>query len=109
MHPPLGWEVRASQEHHLRLLSTRDAPGSPGLGASFQSASVQGGGGLVLMPPHHQHSKSSGTRYFWVHQETTGSPQTTHSVPHQPQMKRKSTGLLPATSVTLLRTPWPMR
>jgi hypothetical protein len=45
----------------------------------------------VLSPPHHQQVKKSGDRYFCVNQEMIGSSQTTHSVPHQPQMNNAST------------------
>lgn len=49
----------------------------------------------MLSPPQDQHSNSSGTWYFCVHHETTGSPHTTHSAPHQPHTKTKSTNALP--------------
>lgn len=52
----------------------------------------------MLSPPQFQHSKKSGTRYFGVHQETTGSPHTTHSVLHQPHTKTNSTNALPTAS-----------
>ncbi len=52
----------------------------------------------MLSPPQFQHSKKSGTWYFCVHHETTGSPHTTHSVPHQPHTKTNSTSALPLIS-----------
>ncbi|MFE3931726.1 hypothetical protein [Streptomyces sp. YIM B13508] len=52
----------------------------------------------MLSPPQFQHSKNSGAWYFCVHHETTGSPHTTHSVPHQPHTKTNSTKALPTAS-----------
>ncbi|CAM5697314.1 hypothetical protein SALBM217S_01925 [Streptomyces griseoloalbus] len=49
----------------------------------------------MLSSPQFQHSKKSGTWYFCVHHETTGSPHITHSVPHQPHTKTNSTNALP--------------
>lgn len=59
----------------------------------------------MLSPPQFQHSNSSGTWYFCVHHDTTGSPHTTHSAPHQPHTKTKSTNALPTTSSLLASIP----
>lgn len=50
------------------------------------------------MPPHAQHSNSSGNSYLSVHQEATGSPHMTHSSPHQPHTNAKFTAALPYTA-----------
>jgi hypothetical protein len=54
-------------------------------------ASVHGGSCGTQVVPQFQHSKSS-TRYFCVHHDMTGSPQTKQSAPHRPHSNTNSTG-----------------